>query len=68
MHTNIDIDQQLLGEAQSLSGTKTQKQVVDEGLKLLVQMKRQQKVAAEDLKSAFGNLTWEGDLDAMRLD
>jgi hypothetical protein len=37
--------------------------VVEKGLKLLVQIKKQ-----EHLKNLRGKLEWDGDLDAMRLD
>ena len=42
---------------------KTPKGVVETGLKLLVQIKKQEK-----LKTVRGKLMWEGDLDKMRLD
>jgi hypothetical protein len=37
--------------------------VVEEALRLLIRLKRQEK-----LKAAFGQLLWDGDLDAMRRD
>ena len=63
MRTNIVIDDDLMNEAMTLSQIKTKKTVVETGLKLLVQMKKQ-----EQLKSLRGKLKWDGDLDAMRLD
>jgi len=63
MRTNIIIDDDLMNEAMTLSQIKTKKTVVETGLKLLVQMKKQ-----EQLKSLRGKLKWDGDLDAMRLD
>jgi len=63
MRTNIIIDDDLMNEALTLSQLKTKKNVVETGLKLLVQMKKQ-----EQLKSLRGKLKWDGDLDAMRLD
>ena len=63
MRTNIIIDDDLMNEALTLSQLKTKKNVVETGLKLLVQMKKQ-----EQLKSLRGKLKWDGDFDAMRLD
>jgi len=63
MRTNIIIDDDLMNEAMTLSQLKTKKAVVETGLKLLVQIKKQEK-----LKSLRGKLKWAGDLDAMRLD
>jgi Arc/MetJ family transcription regulator len=63
MRTNIVIDDDLINEAMMLSKLKTKKAVVETGLKLLVQIKKQ-----ERLKSLRGKLEWDGDLDAMRLD
>jgi len=63
MRTNIVIDDELMNEAMVLSKIKTKKAVVETGLKLLVQIKKQ-----EQLKSLRGKLKWDGDLEAMRLD
>ena len=63
MRTNIVIDDDLINEAMTLSKLKTKKAAVETGLKLLVQIKKQ-----ERLKSLRGKLEWKGDLDAMRLD
>lgn len=63
MRTNIIIDDKLMEEALKLSKLKTKKAVVEEGLKLLVQIKKQ-----ETIKSLRGRLDWEGDLDDMRRD
>jgi Arc/MetJ family transcription regulator len=63
MRTNIVIDDELMNEAMALSRLKTKKAVVEKGLKLLIQMKKQERI--KDLR---GKLKWEGDLDAMRLD
>jgi len=45
------------------SGLKTKKEVVEEGLRLLVKVKNQIK-----LKQLRGKLKWEGNLDEMRKD
>ncbi|WP_320191176.1 type II toxin-antitoxin system VapB family antitoxin [uncultured Desulfobacter sp.] len=63
MRTNIVIRDDLMQEALQLSDVKTKKAVVEEGLKLFVKLKKQQKIA-----SLRGKLHWEGDLNAMRLD
>jgi len=63
MRTNIVIDDDLMSEAMLLSRLKTKKSVVETGLKLLVQIKKQ-----EQIKGLRGKLKWEGDLDAMRDD
>jgi Arc/MetJ family transcription regulator len=63
MRTNIIIDDKLMNEAMTLSKLKTKKAVVETGLRLLVQIKKQEKI-----KSLRGKIKWDGDLDAMRLD
>lgn len=63
MRTNIVINDDLMNEAMTLSKLKTKKAVVETGLKLLVQIKKQ-----ERLKSLRGKLEWDGDLNAIRLD
>jgi Arc/MetJ family transcription regulator len=63
MRTNIVIDDELMKEAMTLSRLKTKKAVVETGLKLLIQIKKQ-----EQIRSLRGKLKWDGDLDAMRLD
>lgn len=63
MRTNIVIDDQLMTEAQRLTGITTKKGVVEAALKLLVQLKQQ-----ETVKAWRGKLQWEGDLESMRLD
>ena len=63
MRTNIIIDDELMSEALTLSQLKTKKAVVETGLKLLVQIKKQERI-----KSLRGKLKWDGDLDAMRID
>ncbi len=63
MRTNIVIDDDLMNEAMALSQLKTKKAVVETGLKLLVRIKKQERI-----KELRGKFKWEGDLDAMRLD
>jgi len=61
MRTNIVIDDDLMEEALKLSQLKTKKDAVEEGLKLLVQRKKQQ-----NIKDLRGKLRWKGDLEDMR--
>ena len=61
MRTNIEIDDQLLAQAMTAAGLSTKRATVEEGLRLLVQVRGQTKAIAE-----LGGLGWEGDLDAMR--
>ena len=61
MHTNIEIDDELMARAMRLSGVTTKRAAVEEALRLLVRI-REQAEAARSLKG----LGWEGDLDEMR--
>jgi Arc/MetJ family transcription regulator len=63
MRANIVIDDELIAEAMQLSGARTKREVVENSLRLLVQLKRQ-----EQLRGSRGNLKWVGDLEAMRRD
>ena len=63
MRTNIVIDDNLMAEAIKLSRLKTKKAVVESGLRLLIQIKKQ-----ECIKRLRGRLKWDGDLEKMRLD
>ncbi|HEY5237019.1 MAG TPA: type II toxin-antitoxin system VapB family antitoxin [Rhizomicrobium sp.] len=61
MRTNIDIDDNLLSRAMAASGLKTKRATVEEGLRLLVQVRRQVKALAR-----LKGLGWTGDLNEMR--
>ena len=61
MRTNIVIDDSLMHDALKATGLTTKKDVVEQGLKLIVQRSNQQ--AVRELR---GKLKWEGDLDEMR--
>ena len=61
MRTNIVIDDELMASALQASGLNTKKDVVEEGLKLLVKIHKQQAV-----RSLRGKIRWEGNLDEMR--
>ena len=63
MRTNINLDDELIAEAMRLSGARTKRKAVEEGLRLLVTLKRQ-----EALREVRGRLRWEGDLEQMRRD
>jgi Arc/MetJ family transcription regulator len=61
MKTNIDIDDTLIADALQATGLEATDQVIELALKMLVQLKRQEKI-----RDCRGQLTWEGDLDGMR--
>ena len=61
MRTNIEIDDDLLADAMTASGQTTKKATVEEGLRLLVRVRRQAKALA-DIKG----LGWNGDLSRLR--
>ncbi|WP_341326332.1 type II toxin-antitoxin system VapB family antitoxin [Methylotuvimicrobium sp. KM2] len=61
MRTNIVIDDKLMADALNASGCETKKEVVEQGLKLLVRRSQQQ-----ELRKLRGKVMWEGDLDEMR--
>lgn len=61
MRTNIEIDDELLAKAMTASGLPTKRATVEEGLRLLVRVRKQARALAE-----LQGLGWEGDLDEMR--
>jgi Arc/MetJ family transcription regulator len=63
MQTNVVIDDTLMERALTLSGLQSQREAIEEGLRLLVRLKEQ-----ERLRTVRGKLRWEGDLGAMRRD
>ncbi len=63
MRTNIVIDDKLMNLALKSTGLKTKKEVVEEGLKTLISIRKQAK-----LKSLRGKLKWDGDVEKMRVD
>jgi len=65
VRTTIVIDDQLMAEAMRLSGARTRKQAVEEGLRLLIGARLQEQVQVRRLR---GSVRWTGDLDAMRRD
>ena len=63
MRTNIEIDNDLIAKAMSLSGLSTKRETVEEALRFLVRLKSQ-----EAIRGFRGKLAWDGDLEDMRLD
>ena len=61
MRTNIEIDDKLMKEAMRSVNTKTKKETVEAGLRMLVRLKRQ-----EGIRRLRGKVKWEGNLDEMR--
>lgn len=61
MRTNIEIDDALMAEAQKVSGQATKKQTVEDALRLMIKLRRQQEVS-----SAFGKYRWRGNLARSR--
>ena len=63
MRTNVVVDDDLMAFALKISGLKTKKDAIEEGLKLLVQVKKQ-----KEIKRFRGKLKWSGNLDEVRSD
>jgi Arc/MetJ family transcription regulator len=61
MRTNIEIDDTLMKQAMRSAKTQTKKETVEQGLRLLVRLKRQ-----ESMKRFFGKVKWEGNLEQSR--
>lgn len=58
MRTNVAIDEALLAEAMSLTGLRTKKAVIEEALRILTRLKRQ-----EGVRALRGKLHWDGKLN-----
>jgi len=63
MRTNIVIDDDLMAEVLEVTGIKTKREAVEEGLKLLLRMSAQQEIL-----KLRGKIHWQGGLDEMRRD
>jgi Arc/MetJ family transcription regulator len=61
MRTNIEIDDVLMRKAMGATGLKTKRGVVEQGLRLLVRLKEQERI-----RELGGKVRWEGDLNQMR--
>ena len=63
MRTNVVIEDALMRRALKSGGFRTKRSAIEAGLRLLVQVRSQQR-----LRKLRGKVAWEGDLDAMRRD
>jgi Arc/MetJ family transcription regulator len=63
MRTNIVIDDKLMADALKASGARTKREVVELGLRTLLQLGKQSEV-----KRLRGKIQWQGDLETMRRD
>jgi len=63
MRTNIVIDDELMAETLRMTGLKTKREVVEQGLKALLQLQYQ-----SELRALRGKYQWQGNLDEMRRD
>ena len=63
IRTNVVLDQELVDEALALTGLKTKRAVIEEALRTLTRLKRQ-----ENIRALRGQLHWEDDLDKLRTD
>ena len=63
MRTNIVIDDQLMLEALKATGIRTKRELVEEGLRSLIRLRKQASV-----RNYRGKLKWTGYLDEMRRD
>lgn len=61
MRTNIDIDDELMEEALKRSGAPTKRAAVEEGLRLLIQTRRQ-----AGIRRLRGKIHWEGNVNETR--
>jgi len=59
--TSLDLDEELFMKAWSLSGIRTKKGLIEEALRMYVQLHEQAEV-----RSLRGKLAWQGDLNAIR--
>jgi Arc/MetJ family transcription regulator len=61
MRTNIVLDEKLIEQARRLTDLPTKKAIVDEALRTLIRVKKQERIL-----SLKGKIRWEGDLDQSR--
>ena len=61
MRTNVVVDEELVAAALKSTGLKTKRAVIEEALRTLVRLKKQ-----EQVRSLRGKLQWEGSLGALR--
>ena len=63
MRTNIVIDDKLMKDTLRVTGLKTKREAVEQGLRTLLRLRQQ-----EEIRRFRGKLKWQGDLDVMRTD
>ena len=63
MRTNVVIDDELIEQALEKTGLKTKKAAIEEGLRLLVQLRNR-----DEIRKFRGKLKWSGDLEKSRSD
>jgi len=63
MRTNVVLDDDLVEVALQLSGFKTKRKAIEEGLRLLIKLNHQKRI-----KGFRGKLKWIGNLNKMRAD
>ena len=61
MRTNIEIDDDLMADVLKVTGFKTKKEAVEQGLMALIKLKKQQSIRA-----LRGKLNWDSDLEKLR--
>jgi len=61
MRTNIEIDDGLMEQALRATGLKTKKAAVEEGLRTLIRLRKQ-----EEILGLAGKVRWSGNLDESR--
>jgi Arc/MetJ family transcription regulator len=61
MRTNIEIDDRLMQEAMRRAKTKTKRATLEQGLRMLIRMKRQ-----EGIRRFRGKVQWDGNLEESR--
>jgi Arc/MetJ family transcription regulator len=57
----VVLDDALVREAAELTGITTKRALLEDGLRMLVQVRKQ-----EQIWDLYGTVTWDGDLAAMR--
>jgi Arc/MetJ family transcription regulator len=62
VRTNVVLDDALVRKAMKLTGISTKREVIDQALKTLVQLREQEKT----IEKLRGAVDWEGDLQEMR--
>jgi Arc/MetJ family transcription regulator len=63
MRTNIVIDDRLMADALKATGARSKREVVELGLRTLVQLKEQERI-----RGYRGKLRWQADLERLRTD